>query len=196
MRTCANPACGTELGVARRAQIRTCSTRCRVAVHRAAKREAGDPLPTELRQRQRWVRRSAAKVPLRADGNGPASSTNPRTWSSYTTARESTAGVGVGFVLNGDGIVCVDLDHCLVGGRPTPWVRDLLDRCPPTYVEVSPSGTGLHIWGRGHVEKGRMIRRGQLAIELYGSGRYIAIGERYEDAPPVLADLSELLASL
>ena len=164
-------------------------------MHRAAKREAGQPYPAELRERDRWVRRSARKVPLRVDG-GVASSTDRRCWSSYGTAVKSTAGVGLGFVLNGDGIVCVDLDHCVTDGRVAGWAQQILDRCSPTYVEVSASGTGLHIWGRASVGTGRVIRRGEVAIEVYGSGRYIAMGERYGDAPMVLADVSALVESL
>lgn len=167
-----------------------------MAVHRAAKREADQPYPAELRERNRWVRRSATKVPLRADGEGPASSTAAATWTSYVRASKSNAGVGVGFVLNGDGIVCVDLDHCIVDGRPVGWALDLLGRCPGTYIEVSPSGTGLHIWGRGNVGTGRVIRRGPLAIEVYGTGRYIAMGERYGDSPMTLGDITALIDRL
>jgi primase-polymerase (primpol)-like protein len=102
--------------------------------------------------------------------------------------------VGPGFVLDGTGVVCIDLDHCLRKGRPVRWAREILDRCPATYVEVSPSGTGLHIWGLGTLARGRKYRRG---VEAYGTGRYIAVtAARFGDAPLSLADLSEVLASL
>lgn len=136
-------------------------------------------------------------MPLTSKGRA-ASSTDLGTWCSYREAKASKAGVGVGFVLNGDGIVCVDLDHCIDGrGRIAAWAQRILDRLPATYVEVSPSGSGLHVFGFGHVERGRRIRRRDVAVEVYGQGRYIAVtGRRYADAPARLADVSEVLASL
>lgn len=142
---------------------RFCSTRCRVAAHRA-----GRTLPRELTERARWVR-YAAKRPVTLDGR-PASSTDPSTWSSYGEARRSAVGDGLGFVL-GDGIACLDLDHCLINGRPTPAAQAILDRVPDAYVEVSPSGDGLHVWGRAPEQSGR--RRGW--VEAYSTGRYITV---------------------
>lgn len=152
----------------------------------------------ELTERRRWVRRTASKVPLRPGGRGAASSTDRRTWCSYGRAARSRVGVGLGYVLAaGDGIVCVDLDHCIAeDGTVAAWAQAVLDACPPTFVEVSPSGTGLHVWGRGEVGVGRRIRRGEVAIEAYDQGRYIAMGSRVEGAPLVLGDLSGLLRAL
>lgn len=177
------------LPVARRAQSVTCSGRCRTAVCRARQRE----VPAELVERARWVRRDAAKVPLRADGKGAASSTNASTWSTYRAAVRSTVGVGLGFVLDGDGVVCLDLDHCIEDGRIADWARAIIDACPPTFTEVSQSGHGLHIWGYGEVGKASVIRDGRH-IEVYGRGRYIALGVPMKGTPRVLADLSAALA--
>ena len=168
-----------------------CSTRCRVAAHRA--RKNADPVPDELRSINRWVRYSRDKVPLTVDGE-PASSTDPGTWSSYREAVGSRAGAGVGFVLDGDGIVCIDLDDCLRrDGTPKRWVSELLSRVTPTYVEVSPSGRGLHIWGYATVGRGR--KRG--AVEVYGRGRYITVtGRPLGGCPSSLADISSLTEPL
>lgn len=126
-----------------------------------------------------------------------ASSTQPFTWATYQAAVDSLHGVGLGFVLNGDGIVCIDLDGCIDGGgRLAPWAAEILAKCPPTFVEVSPSGRGLHLWGWGAVETGRVIRDGRK-VEVYGTGRYICVtGRRFRDAPTELGDLSGVLASL
>jgi primase-polymerase (primpol)-like protein len=144
-----------------------------------------------------WVRRSARKVPITTRWNA-ASVTDPSTWTTHQKACRSTAGVGVGFVLDGSGIVCIDLDHCIADSVIAPWAQDILDRLPRTFIEVSPSGTGLHIFGRGHVSTGRRIRREDgAAIEIYGDRRFIAMtGVRYESAPAVLADLSGVIADL
>ncbi|WP_073946513.1 DNA primase [Streptomyces kebangsaanensis] len=192
--TCEHQPCKAELRRAGRGRPqRFCSTRCRVAAHRA--RHA---VPAELRHRERWVRRGVDKAPLRADTGRPASSTAPSTWRTYTEAVRSPHGTGLGYVLaDGDDVVVLDLDHCIEHGRLAPWAARILADCPPTFVEVSPSGTGLHIWGRGRLERGRRIRRDDgAAIEAYSSGRYIALGDRYGQAPLELADLSEVLASL
>lgn len=189
--------CPEPLKASRSHRARFCSTRCRMASHRAAKKNA---LPLELTTRDRWVRRAANKVPL-TTGDMPASSTDPRTWSSHKDAASSSAGVGLGFVLSGvDDIVCIDLDHCLnpLTGRLAPWVAAILRDAGATYVEVSPSGDGLHIWGRADVRQGRRIRRPDgTAVEIYGTGRYIAMtGRRHGSCPSILADLSAVVTKL
>ncbi len=153
-----------------------------------------------MTRRRQWVRYSDRKVPLSARGpkRAPASSTDPETWSSYSAAKRSRAGVGIGFVLSSvDRLVCIDLDHALVDGALTAWARRIVARLPRTYIEISPSGTGLHIWGYGSVGRGRRIRRGDTAVEIYDRGRYMTVtGERFEKAPSVLADLSRVIDDL
>jgi primase-polymerase (primpol)-like protein len=106
--------------------------------------------------------------------------------------------VGIGFVLSPfDRLVCIDLDHALVDGVLAPWARDIVDGLPDTYVEVSPSGDGLHIWGYGSVGRGRRIRRGSAAVEVYDRGRYITVtGRPFQGAPSRLAGLSRVIADL
>lgn len=188
--------CETPLSAGARSVSVYCSTRCRVAAHRAKKTQ----LPTELTTRDRWVRRSATKVPLTTAGMA-ASSTDPRTWSTHKDAAASTAGVGLGFVLSDvDDVVCIDLDHCLnpLTGRLAPWAAAIIRDAGATYVEVSPSGDGLHIWGRAAVRQGRKIRRPDgTAVEIYGTGRYITVtGRRHGSCPSILADLSAVIAAL
>ncbi|MEU9011521.1 hypothetical protein AB0D12_17425 [Streptomyces sp. NPDC048479] len=122
-----------------------------------------------------------------------ASSTNAKTWSTYKNATESVAGVGLGFVLSDvDDVVCIDLDHCLnpLTGRLAPWAAAVLRDAGATY--------GLHIWGRADVRQGRRIRRPDgTAVEIYGTGRYIAMtGRRHGNAPSILADISAAVSAL
>ncbi len=191
--------CREHLGARHAHNARFCSGRCRMAAHRARQRQA-DPVPAAMTRRPQWVRHSARKVPLSARGakRTPASSTDPTTWSSYSAAKRSTAGVGLGFVLSSvDRLVCIDLDHALGGGVLAGWAREIVDQAPDTYIEVSPSGTGLHVWGYGTVGRGRRIRRGEAHVEVYDRGRYITVtGERFEDAPSSLADLSQVIDDL
>ena len=170
-----------------------------MAAHRAGRAQI-DPVPSAMTRRRQWVRRTDSKVPLSVAGPKvrPASSTDPETWSTYSAVNRSTAGAGMGFVLSPvDRLVCIDLDHALLDGELRPWARRIVDRLPETYIEVSPSGTGLHIWGFGSLERGRRIRRGESAVEIYDRGRYITVTrEPFEDAPSVLADLTRVITDL
>lgn len=162
-----------------RAGARFCTSRCRVYSYRASKRSS---IPAELSSRDRWVRRSALKRPLTAGGKA-ASSTDSRTWSTFSDARESTVGAGLGFVLNGDGIGCVDLDGVLDDGVLDPRAVELLTSLEAFYVEVSPSGKGIHAWVYGGSPSGRKVytQDDGLNVEWYESGRYITItGEKFK----------------
>lgn len=153
-----------------------------------------------MTRRAQWVRHTDRKVPLSVVGPKvrPASSTDPDTWSSYSKVCRSSAGTGVGFVLSwADRLVCIDLDHAILDGELRPWARRIVERLPETYIEVSPSGTGLHIWGFGTVGQGRRIRRGESSVEVYDRGRYITVTrEPFEGAPSRLADLTRVIADL
>ena len=52
---------------------------------------------------------------------------------------------GIGILVNGK-IVGIDLDHCLEDGKLLPWAKEITDRFADTYIEVSPSGTGIRIF--------------------------------------------------
>ena len=171
--------CATNFSGRSHAQF--CSTKCRVAAHRAQP-------PADLAARNRWLRHDR-KRPIQANG-APASSTDERTWTTYDRARSSNAGDGLGFAL-GDGIACIDLDHCLIDGVLADWAVPIVRACRGTYMEISPSGDGLHIFGYATVGTGR--RRG--GIEVYDRDRYMTVTmRRYKRAPLVLRDLSDVVA--
>lgn len=182
--------CGASMKLYR-AGARYCSGACRVAAHRARKK-AAEPvpesvLPVEMTSSPRWVRWElqdrggrTTKVPLRADSGHLASVSVPNSWTSYEAAVASQHGDGIGWVL-GNGIGCIDLDHCIDGrGALADWAREIVDehREDALLIEVSQSGRGLHIFrpmarGRGRVRPG---------VEVYppDSGRYIAVtGRRF-----------------
>lgn len=190
-RPCALPSCLNDLPVTARSHARYCSGRCRVAAHRS------ETVPAELRDRPRWVRWMGRKIPRTVDGR-MASSTDPETWSTYRDAKRSQVGVGLGFVLNGDGIVCLDLDHCIDGvGGLTVGADALVRLAGDTYIEVSPSGHGLHIWGRAKLSVGRRVSfRGQ-PVELYPSGRYMTVtGRSFAGFERPLGDVGPVVAAV
>lgn len=184
MNTC--EICGIEVHAgARGRKPRFCGGTCRVRSHR------GWGIPSELRSLPRWIRHRN-KVPLTIQGNA-ASSTNPLTWTDFTRASQSQVGDGLGFVLNGDGIICIDLDHCF-DGKPNAAAQALIDSLPKTYIEVSPSGTGLHIWGYANLSKGRRFDRNGLSVEVYPNGRYLTVtGRALTNAPFQHLDLVAIL---
>lgn len=180
--------CSGEMPTIARRHAQRCSVRCRVTASRRRKPK----IPAELIRRARWVRHDAAKRPLTAVGR-PASSTDSVTWTDHATVAASRAGVGVGFVLDGDGIVCIDLDHCLVDGQLHPIAARIVAAADDTYVEVSPSGDGLHVWGTASGPiRGRRLPGG---VEVYGNGRYITVtGRRWSNAPATLGDITAAIA--
>jgi putative DNA primase/helicase len=110
-----------------------------------------------------------------------ASTTDPSTWrDAYNVLAaiecdQTGTLVGIGFVLHGDGTVCIDLDGVVdENGNITPEAQQILDRFPNTFAEYSKSGRGIHIWLRTSKplpENGK--RKG--FVEIYQDKRYIAI---------------------
>lgn len=176
-----------------RADAAFCSGRCRVAAHRSKRTAPAHGLPVELVERNRWVRYSSRKIPLTAEST-VGSSTNPSTWCDYDTAAASDAGVGLGFVLNGDGIVCIDIDHCIVDGVISAEAKAIVNACHGTYVEVSPSGNGLHIWGTARLRyRGRKFNNG---VEVYGDARYITVTGNAVGPSRQLAPIGKVISTL
>jgi hypothetical protein len=155
------------------------------------------PAIAELGEWDQWVLWGEKKVPLTPDGR-PASSTDPRTWSSFQEAAEAFVrgvGYGLGFVFTEDDpYFGVDLDHCIdEDGRPTEEAAEIV-RALDTYTERSPSGMGLHILGRGKLPPGW---RGGNGVEMYDQRRYFTVsGALWPDGPEALADRTEELGRL
>lgn len=156
-----------------------------------------EAFPQELCQLHRWVTWKDRKVPYCATAiNSKASTTNPDTWSSFDAAQsayEEGGYSGVGFVLNGDGIAAVDLDDCVHAGRPAPAAMSLMERIGCQYIELSPSGTGLHGFGYADSIKGKRGILEGLSVELYTDQRYLTVtGHTLSSGP--LVPLGEFLA--
>lgn len=156
--------CGAALPPATRAIApRYCSGRCRQKAYRM---RAKNP-PSSMRLARRWVR-ADGKRPIMPSGR-PASSTDPDTWSDYSQVLQG-AGDGYGIML-GDGLACIDLDHCLHDGNIiTDEAREIVAKAAPycIYAEISCSGTGLHIFVNA---TGRSFRR--PGMEFYTHSRFI-----------------------
>lgn len=146
-------------------------------------------MPPELRKLPRWVV-WRDKVPYCATAaNSRASSTDPSTWASFDQAQaayEEGGWDGVGFVFNGDGVVGIDLDDCVTDDVIAPAALAILEESGAQYVELSPSGAGLHALGYGE----RPARcRGVIDganVEMYATDRYFTMtGHVLLDGPLV-----------
>jgi primase-polymerase (primpol)-like protein len=76
-------------------------------------------------------------------------------------------------------------------GVPTRAAAEFLAACPDTYVEISPSGDGLHVWGLLPEGPGRKQTIGRLSVETYSRDRFITVtGKPFRGAVSRLGDLS------
>jgi primase-polymerase (primpol)-like protein len=167
-----------------------------------------DCLPAELRALPNWVvwkleargkDGRATKVPYCPATHRKAKANDSSTWGSFDQALEAVqAGNynGLGFQL-GHGLFGIDIDHCInpETGEVGPQALRIVEALP-SYVERSPSGTGLHIICKGELptEMGRGRRKEQF--EVYGRGRYFTVtGDVFGELRPV-AECSEELKAL
>jgi primase-polymerase (primpol)-like protein len=155
------------------------------------------PVPAALLERDRWVLHRN-KRPV-AVGGWWASINDSTVWVSYREAQDAlkdpqVRADGVGFILNGDGIVCLDLDNCVVDGMVDPLVQQFIDALGTSYVEFSPSRTGLHILGFSDLPRGKVLAGGALKVEMYPNGRFITwTGDVVQDAPLSVLNVANAL---
>ena len=146
------------------------------------------------------------KVPYQINGN-LASSTDPKTWSSFDEAvkvwqQNPSRWSGIGFVFSpDDAFFGIDLDQCLdAAGKLKPWAQPIMDRFFDSYAEISPSGLGIKIWAKGRLPGGgTAFPLGDGRVEIYDQGRYFTVtGNHWAgqmlDIEEHQADLDWLLA--
>ena len=148
-----------------------------------------ESVPAELRVLSQWVTRKGKK-PFTPGTCQMAKAGDPSTWRTYEEAeRDFILGKcdGIGFQFHNNGIVGIDLDRVLNTdtGELADWAADIVDRLD-SYTEISPSGTGLHIFVKGRFDgRGRKksIGDGQ-AVEMYQEKRYFTVtGNVFRPAP-------------
>ena len=86
------------------------------------------------------------------------------------------SGHGVGYLFTpNDPFFFVDIDGCLEDNQWSALAQDLCRRFAGAAVEVSQSGTGLHIIGQATSVPPHGCRESSLNIELYHEGRFVAL---------------------
>jgi hypothetical protein len=136
-------------------------------------------VPHELKQADQWLccdEKKAPLVPMRRGTFYAAKSTDPTTWRSYEHTYEawlknpsSYVGIGRVFVETED-YVGVDLDGAYDAATRmlTPWAHEIVERLD-TYCEISPSLTGIKLWGKAASIDRAYVKPG---LEIYSSRRY------------------------
>jgi primase-polymerase (primpol)-like protein len=153
-------------------------------------------VPDSMKQKNQWVcwkLDGKRKLPFDAKTGRMASSTDSSTWSDYQTAQDAVERYGynnVGFELLRE--IAIDIDHGRdEAGNLTPLARNVVENFSDTFIEVSQSGEGLHIFCYGSIPAAIKTRE----IEIYSEKRFIAVTGRAV-CPHELKDKSEEVMQL
>ena len=162
-------------------------------------------IPTEMKERRNWVgwrwSSSRGKVPVQASG-AVARVNDSSTWGTFKELIESGRQLdGVGFVLTDSPYIGIDIDDCMDGGRLQRKAWKVVERFG-SYAELSPSGSGVHIIGRGRAvfpssgsQDGRRLSgaMGFKSFEVYNSARYLTVTGRFLDGYREVVDVQDVL---
>jgi hypothetical protein len=131
------------------------------------------------------------------------SPSNPADWSSYDTARAALSRYSfqwLGFVFHEtDPYSGIDLDGCRdkESGAIESWAQRIIDQAA-SYTEISPSETGVKIFGRGAVAEALNHPFGpHKGIEVYSRQRFFTItGRHLAGTPTEIRDIQPTLDAL
>jgi hypothetical protein len=143
-------------------------------------------------QNGRWT-----KIPYDPRTGRRASVNNPRTWRSFAEAQAAAPQYdGIGFVLcSEDSFVGIDLDDCRDPDTHliADGARAIIDEIG-SYTEVSPSGTGIHIFSKGRLPPGGRKRGG---VEMYDQKHFFTVtGSHLPGTPTSIEDRTLAIAAL
>lgn len=110
--------------------------------------------------------------------SGPGDTSNPEKAMSFEDAlvemqRQGWGGISALMTTASADLVGVDVDHCLIEGAPSDLAREVLARFAGTYIEISPSRTGLRVFCFGKVPEGAPTKKALgdgAGIEVYPGG--------------------------
>lgn len=165
-------------------------------------------IPSELKELGQWVGwrwSSRGKVPVQASGE-PARVNDSSTWGTFDDVIESGRQLdGVGFVLTDSPYTGIDIDDCMDGGRMERKALAVVERFG-SYAELSPSGRGVHIIGRGRAvfpddssrQNGRRQEglMGFKSFECYNELRFLTMTGHVLDGYGEVADVQDVLDAM
>lgn len=118
------------------------------------------------------------KIPVNPATGRKVDAQDPANWMTLPVARDLAAskGLHVGIVLaESENLFCIDLDGArLPDGSWSPFALAMVDRFPGAYVEISHSGTGLHIYACRDEMPAHGTRTDEWpGLEAYSRARFI-----------------------
>lgn len=139
---------------------------------------------------KRWVlfkienrKGKTTKLPYSINGK-LASSTDSATWATYAEVADmrlrDARYHGIGIVFTPDqNLLGIDIDHVMEGGKIIPEFAEIKKFVAEanTYTEVSPSGTGLHLFFALTIPL-KLVANKHAPYEAYTSGRYFTVTEK------------------
>jgi len=165
-------------------------------------------IPNELTQFTQWVvwRYEArdngkfSKVPYSPKTGKQAKSNNPDTWVKFNDTFNCLGtgkynGIGFMFSAN-DGIIGIDIDHCIVDGQFIKEVFEIIEKFKPSYTEISPSGQGIRIFCKGSFQRFGKNTGSNKWLEVYNhtSPRYLTVtGNILEGSGKAIVDCQDSL---
>ncbi len=152
-----------------------------------------NPLVRAYGKQKRWVnwkledrKGKKTKLPYTIAGT-LASSTDPKTWATFAEAQKASPDVGIVFAPDCL-LLGIDIDKCLEGTNITHEEKELIAQFiveADTYTEISPSGTGLHLFFTLS-EPWKPTTNKRAPYELYTHGRYFTVtGKAYKEMKKV-----------
>lgn len=134
-------------------------------------------IPDDMKREARWlvyrmepgVEGRKNKIPY--DPKTGRKANDPKLGVSFEAAKSAAADYsGLGFYVESPYLV-VDIDNCVSrDGLVADYAAEII-REMNTFSELSPSGTGIHVWAKG-VKPGDACRRG---IEIYSTKRFLTV---------------------
>jgi hypothetical protein len=107
---------------------------------------------------------------------------NPANWMTLEKAQNRISTLGSAFRLGFSitlptKLFFIDLDHCIINGIWSDLAIEMFNLFPNCFVEISQSGTGIHIMGRytGDVPP-HINKPSGVALELYTTDRFVMFG--------------------
>lgn len=146
-----------------------------------------DNVPDEMKRLSRWVKWRKipkkdregnikwSKIPYSVKDSNSFDWNNPNNWTDYNIAKAYLDGYdGLGYVLvEEDNIVAIDLDNCINKGKLSLFAREIIKKFDGSYMELSQSKKGIHIFIKGSISKNLNLKN--LGIEIYKDNRFIAL---------------------
>lgn len=136
-----------------------------------------DRIPEAMRLEPRWVRWNWSRVKGKWTKKPVGSVTDRGNWGSFNATFErylSGECEGVGFVF-GDGWSGIDLDESRDENGDLSQLAQEIIAAVDSYVEVSPTQTGVKIYLRGSLPQGIGTKNKAGTLEVYSWGRYFCV---------------------